>query len=372
MKKLILVFLTIPINIFVNAQNVGIGTAAPSRLLHINGSNEILRIQGSTPWIGFMNNSDADYKGFLYYPDTALVMGSASGSNQPLVLAPNNTGLLYANAQQRVGIGTAAPAEKLDVNGNVNVQGNLKVNGNAGQPGQVLRVNNDGTQSWANTFGYKNRKVFITPGITTWTVPANVKEIMIECVGGGGGGSTGGGGGAGGYCIAVVKVVAGNVININVGNFGAGATTGGANAGFGSASLASGPEFSIISNGGGGASSGFPGAGGLAFASGDSLVYVRSYSGGPGVSTTEEYTQLNTTTFLTIRKFGNGGVCPYDPYVVSTGGFYSFNSDTFELHQNFSAALSGFLGVGYGGAGNFYVSINFGIDGGRGLIAISW
>lgn len=105
------------------AQNVGIGTLSPSKPLHILGNNELLRLQGGQPWIGFMNNIDADYKGFLFYPDTALVMGSAAGSNQPLVLAPNNAGLLYANAQQRVGIGTAAPDEKLQVTGNVKADG---------------------------------------------------------------------------------------------------------------------------------------------------------------------------------------------------------------------------------------------------------
>ena len=33
---------------------------------------------------------------------------------------------------QNVGVGTATPTEKLDVNGNLNVNGQLKINGNAG------------------------------------------------------------------------------------------------------------------------------------------------------------------------------------------------------------------------------------------------
>ena len=37
-----------------------------------------------------------------------------------------------------VGIGTTNPAEKLDVNGNINLNGTIKVNGQDGQAGQVL------------------------------------------------------------------------------------------------------------------------------------------------------------------------------------------------------------------------------------------
>ncbi|MEQ1935687.1 MAG: hypothetical protein ABL962_17660 [Fimbriimonadaceae bacterium] len=37
-----------------------------------------------------------------------------------------------------VGIGTTNPAEKLDVNGNINLNGTIKVNGQDGQAGQVV------------------------------------------------------------------------------------------------------------------------------------------------------------------------------------------------------------------------------------------
>ncbi|MBL7748233.1 MAG: hypothetical protein JNM19_12430 [Chitinophagaceae bacterium] len=279
---------------------------------------------------------------------------------------------------QNVGIGTVTPAEKLDVAGNINIQGNLKVKGDAGQPGQVLRVNNDGTQSWANSFGYKNRKEFTIPGITTWTVPAGVREIMIECVGGGGGGAFAGGGGAGAYSIGIAKVAPGTIITVNVGNFGEGASSAGSLGGFGGGSLAIGgnissPEFTITSGGGGGASTGNPGAGGNGYANGDSLLYFRSYSGGYGAVTTEEYTQLDATTYITARKWGNGGACPYNPVAVSTGGFYSFNSSTFATYRIYSGYPLGGDSPGYGGAGNVDVILSkWGIDGGRGLIAISW
>ncbi len=50
--------------------------------------------------------------------------------------------LLAAIARaQNVGIGKSNPTEKLDVSGNVNIDGRLKLNGSAGQPGQTLMYN---------------------------------------------------------------------------------------------------------------------------------------------------------------------------------------------------------------------------------------
>lgn len=272
---------------------------------------------------------------------------------------------------QNVGIGSASPSEKLDVAGNINMQGILKVNGNAGKPGQVLRVNNDGTQSWASMFGYKNRKQFTTTGITAWTVPAGVTEILIECVGGGGGGAYGGGGGAGAYITAVVKVASGSVININVGSFGAGATSPSTLAGFGGGSLASGADFYIFASGGSGATNNNSGIGGDGGANGDSLMYVISYSGNFGTPTTEEYSQLDATTYITSKKLGNGGACPYNPVVKSVGGFYSFNTATNVQYSRIHSYPLGGFSPGYGGAGN-YDGFKWGVDGGPGLVAISW
>ena len=51
----------------------------------------------------------------------------------------------------RVGINNIAPAERLDVNGNINLTGVLKVNGNAGTAGQVLTSNGTVDPQWKNT-----------------------------------------------------------------------------------------------------------------------------------------------------------------------------------------------------------------------------
>lgn len=99
------------------SQNVGIGTSSPQRQLHLNGSGEVLRVQGITPWIGLLGQADADYNGFLYYPDTSIVLGTKAATDKQVVLAPNNSGVLWASPLNggRTGIGISQPQNKLHV-----------------------------------------------------------------------------------------------------------------------------------------------------------------------------------------------------------------------------------------------------------------
>jgi len=66
----------------------------------------------------------------------------------------------YISFSQNVGIGTTSPAEKLDVNGNVNLNGQLKVNGNQGTAGQVLRKDGSNNPVWGDISEFKNLAVF--------------------------------------------------------------------------------------------------------------------------------------------------------------------------------------------------------------------
>ena len=74
--------------------------------------------------------------------------------------------------------------------------------------------------------GGKSLAVFTTPGAGTWTVPAGVTSAIVEAVGGGAsgaGGSTnpGGGGGSGAWqTFSLTGLVAGTVVNIQVGTGG--------------------------------------------------------------------------------------------------------------------------------------------------------
>ena len=127
--------------------------------------------------------------------------------------------LQFQLLSQNVGIGTMTPAEKLDVNGNVNITGALKANGIAGQPGQVLMSTGNGI-SWGSTMEYKNFKVFTANG--SFTVPPNVTEVMVELWGAGSGGTQLIGGTSGGYARTKQPVTPGTVLNITIGGGSAG------------------------------------------------------------------------------------------------------------------------------------------------------
>ncbi len=146
------------------SQNVGIGTVTPQRPLHLYGSSELLRIQGGQPWIGFMNNTDPDYRGFIFYPDTSLVLGSAAGTNMPLVIAPNNSGLIYATSQGYVGIGKSDPQARLHIE-------------TSAVSGEALRI--DGTNQPALNF-YSNavHKGYFSAQANSFQIGAKPSNVL--------------------------------------------------------------------------------------------------------------------------------------------------------------------------------------------------
>jgi len=108
--------LGVPVSaLFHNAGNIGIGTSNPQRALEVrgDGTNGAGRIRVSNSNDPSYEISDTtDVKGYLFYDtlgaSNSIILRHAGISNQ-LVL--KNTG--------NVGIGTATPTAKLDVNGDV-------------------------------------------------------------------------------------------------------------------------------------------------------------------------------------------------------------------------------------------------------------
>ena len=68
------------------SQNVGIGVTTPSAPLHLkSNTQEILRLDGTAPYISFYNGPS--YKGYLWHNGTNMVLGSST--DDPIIISAN-------------------------------------------------------------------------------------------------------------------------------------------------------------------------------------------------------------------------------------------------------------------------------------------
>jgi hypothetical protein len=230
----------------------------------------------------------------------------------------------------------------------------------------------NGLQQWTSAFGYKNRKEFFSN--SSFTVPAGVREIMIDVVGAGAGGAKGGGGAGGGRAIAVVKVAPGQVLTIVMGLPGAGSTTELGFAQSGTDTEVTGPAgLRVVGAGGGQASTDNPGEPFGSLVAGDSVVYEQAMFGQPGELTIETFQQRTATEYITVRQYGNGGASPLPPYAQQKGAYFAFNSAT-QLNYRlvYSPSSDSRGNWGSGGAGGNTRNGEWGSGGQRGMAAIMW
>ena len=91
--------------------NVGIGTIAPAAPLHIDGTNEALRIDGTNRWISWYDGGT--YKGYLYHTGNNMTLSNQLAGY--LRFRTNSAIRMTIDAAGEVGIGTTNPEAQLHI-----------------------------------------------------------------------------------------------------------------------------------------------------------------------------------------------------------------------------------------------------------------
>jgi hypothetical protein len=263
---------------------------------------------------------------------------------------------------QNVGVGTTTPTEKLDVKGNLNISGQLKVASDSGASNQVLTKNAANQPVWADLYQYKNFVSFScnntaasagTGNCTeTWTVPAGVTTLLVECWGGGGGGSTATGGNGGGYIVAILTVAPANIVNMTIGAGGAKGTVSvnGIIGGTTTVEVSGTPYLQAF--GGTGGRLGDPADNVTVFPNAPTeAAYLAAGSryithpGQAGKLSLLTFAQVGATDFARIVRYGEGGNAGNLPHSGGAGGYRIISNTVNQLLQAVNKAAD------FGGGG---------------------
>ncbi|MEL6989648.1 MAG: hypothetical protein AAGK97_17695 [Bacteroidota bacterium] len=211
----------------------------------------------------------------------------------------------YLNAQNRVGINTNQPDHTLDVNGDINLEGQFLANGNAGNAGDILTATGNGTMQWVrpNPREYDFVQTFTQSDV--WLFSSNITKVRYEMWGAGGAGNSTGGGGSGAYITGTFSGSSGDMLTLNVGSGGTSSSPNG-----GSSSIQDPIGDVIVARGGNGSNSFGPGQGGNI----DQITLFFlgwAQPGQSGAPTEEVYNQLTSTVYQRLLKYGDGGCAPF-------------------------------------------------------------
>ena len=140
--------------------NVGIGTASPARMLHVNGdavlggspaaqySNITLSgdvaVQSAAPLLNFVNAAGSTRFGYLYHTGTAGTLYLLNQEAGAVRFGTNNTERMRIDSSGNVGIANTAPTHTLSVTGTMNISGNANIGSTLGVTGNA-NVGNLGT-----------------------------------------------------------------------------------------------------------------------------------------------------------------------------------------------------------------------------------
>ena len=320
MKKLTLLTIALLAIAFGNAQNVGIGTTTPTegKLQVLSTDSAALLIQNTaTPNLtktGLFFKSDNNYSGNISTIKTNNLtyrMGLFTYGGSTASTLKERVSILDDG---NVGIGTINPTAKLEV------AGSLKISNGTEGINKVLTSDAIGNATWTSIgslAGYKKCKQILATGAGTFTIPADVTEVMVEAWGAGSGAVRTStttsiviqarffGGTSGGYASTTQTVVPGSIISYNVG-LGSNDNVDGSPILDGGSTTVTFPLGNIIALGG----KGFTGSLGVAGQpqSGTStLTNFYTLYGNPGGFPTFRGEQTSSTDFWKICNYGDGG-----------------------------------------------------------------
>lgn len=133
---------TPPLNGLYVSGNTGMGTASPAVRLHLSGTDEVLRLDGTNPYMQFFSSSTA--KSYIQSTGNDFKLGTvATNSSGKVQFTAGSSTVMTLTSSGRVGVGTTSPSSTFHV----------KVNGEA------MRV--EGTDAFIQFYSGTTAKAFI-------------------------------------------------------------------------------------------------------------------------------------------------------------------------------------------------------------------